>query len=164
LVWSQILPHPEHRGLAENTQHHHGMDKVPLVHWKFYGGIGTSTYYGRATTRYVSDPSYGFFSAIDVRPTITIGVAYKFHDRFFLKGEITNYWIGATEGSKRSGEDGRSSDYMFRSNNFDFSLIGQFNILPYTYLLDQGSRIIPYIVQVLVLLPIHLRYIPKANG
>jgi hypothetical protein len=144
-VYGQVTP-SQHHGLSQGTQHHHGMDKVPLIHWKFYGGIGTSTYYGRVTSKYVSDPSYGFFSAIDIRPTLTLGVAYKFHDHFFARAEITNYWIGSTEGSKRAGEDGRRSDYTFRANNFDFSLLGQFNILPYTYLLEQENRIVPYVV------------------
>ena len=141
-LFGQIV---QHHGLSQSTQHHHGMDKVPLIHWKFYGGIGTSTYYGRVTTKYISDPSYGFFSSIDVRPTFSLGAAYKFHDHFFVRAEITNYWIGATEGNKRASEDGRSSNYTFRANNFDFSLLAQFNILPYTYLLDQGNRFVPYV-------------------
>lgn len=135
------------RGVSQSTQHHHGMDKVPLIHWKFYGGIGTSSYGGRVTSRFISDPSYEFIQAIDVRPTLTLGVAYKFHDHFFAKLEITNYWIEATAGSKRSKEDGWAKNpYTFRANNFDFSLMGQFNILPYSYLLGQGNRIVPYIV------------------
>lgn len=146
ITFGQIKPQ-QHHGLSQNTQHHHGMDKVPLIHWKFYGGIGTSSYYGRVTTRFVSDPSYKFISSIDVRPTLTLGAAYKFHDRFFVKAEITNYWIEAQEAGLRYREDHSNPNgtYAFRANNFDFCLMGQFNILPYTYLLGQGNRIIPYI-------------------
>ncbi|MBY0425817.1 MAG: hypothetical protein K2Q22_09290, partial [Cytophagales bacterium] len=136
-----------HRGLDARAQHHHGMDKVPLIHWKFYAGIGTSSYYGRVTTRFVSDPSYEFFSAIDVRPTLTLGAGYKFHDHVFARLDISNYWIEARMGDKRAfEEDALKQNYSFRANNFDFSLLGQINILPYSYLIGQGSRIVPYLL------------------
>lgn len=134
-------------GLNPNTQHHHGMDKVPLIHWKFYGGIGTSTYYGRVTSRFVSNPNYEFFNAIDIRPTLTLGVGYKFHDHIFARAEITNYWIEAEMSKLRASEDGfNKQPYKFRANNFDFSLLAQVNILPYSYLYSQSSRVVPYVV------------------
>ncbi len=138
---AQINPHD---GVA-HKHHQHDLSLVPMVKWKFYGGIGAATYGGEVTGRSLTG-SNSLIKSIEPRLSLTIGTGYKINDRLFIRAEVGYYKIKAVENkltSLKRGENGRV--YYFKANNFDAAILGQFNILPYKYLMHKNS-VVPYIV------------------
>ncbi len=140
--------HPQvnpHDGVA-HKHHQHDLRLVPMARWKFYGGIGATTYAGEVTGKQLSGDN-SILKSIEPRLSFTGGTAYKVNDRIFVKAELGYYKIKAVENeatTAKRGPNGRG--YYFKANNIDFAVLGQLNILPYKYLVGQGLNIVPYAV------------------
>jgi hypothetical protein len=138
---AQVNPHD---GQA-HKHHHHDLHLVPMARWKFYGGVGATTYAGEVTGRQIFG-SNSLIESIEPRLAFNAGVGYKLHDRMFVKAELGYFKLKAVENpatTAKRGETGRG--YYFKANNIDFAVLGQLNILPYKYLVKKMD-IVPYAV------------------
>jgi opacity protein-like surface antigen len=146
-IAQQHPQHPQHQHEGASHHHHtHDLSKVPMIRWKFYGGIGSAAYLGEVTGKELTGPS-SILKTAKPKFSFTGGVAYKINDHFFIRAELGYYKIKAIESSEmaaKRGPDGRR--YCFKANNLDFAVMGQFNFLPYKYLVEKGLRLVPYTI------------------
>jgi hypothetical protein len=140
-----LLAAAQHNGSTQTSHHHHDMKSIPMIRYKFYGGIGGTLYGGEITGRQLGGSNSALKSSKG-RPAVTLGVAYKLHDRFSVKAELGYCFIKGQETDLTRDKAGRIYNYQFKADNFDLAVLGQFNILPHTYLMTRKVHIIPYIV------------------
>jgi hypothetical protein len=133
-----------HRG-ATQSSHSHDMSKIPMIRWKFYGGIGTSVYGGELTGRKIIS-SNSMFNAIQSKTALTLGIGYKINNRVLLRAELTNYTIKAMESDATMEKFGRKENYQMKATNYELAVLSQINLLPYNYFLDRRINIVPYLV------------------
>lgn len=140
-IIAQVNPHD---GVA-HKHHQHDLSLVPMARWKFYGGVGATTYAGEVTGRQIFG-SNSLLESIEPRLAFNAGVGYKLNDRVFVKGEAGYFKLKAVENAEttmKRGENGKA--YYFKANNIDFAVLSQLNILPYKYL-TKKMDIVPYAV------------------
>jgi len=123
------------------------MSKVPMVRWKFFGSIGASAYGGELTgRRIVGHDQNSIFRATHLKPSFGLGIGYKLNDRIMLRAQLTQYTIMAKESNYTKAHFGRKENYMMKATNYEFALVGQFNIFPYRYLMGRRTKTIPYLL------------------
>jgi hypothetical protein len=145
ILFMPFILEAQHHGSTQTSAHHHDMKSIPMIRWKFYAGLG-GTLYGGELTGHKLGGSNSALKGTRGRPAATLGVAYKLHDRFFVKGELSYCFIKGSETDISMEKAGRKQPFQFRSDNYDLVVLGQFNILPHTYLMTQRVHIIPYVV------------------
>ncbi|HVD98456.1 MAG TPA: DUF6089 family protein [Cytophagaceae bacterium] len=144
-IAQQHPQHPQHQHEGASHHHHtHDLSKVPMIRWKFYGGLGSATYLGEITGKELTGSS-SILKTAKPKLSFTGGIAYKINDHFFLRAELGYYKIKGVESAEMAAKR-HGKRYAFKANNIDFAVLGQFNFLPYKYLVEKGLRMVPYTV------------------
>jgi hypothetical protein len=84
------------------------------------GGIGTSTYFGELA----NEGDY-----FDAKPTLSAGLQYYFTNRISARAELSWFQLKGDD-AKADDNSRKKRNLSFYSNNFELSLIGQFNFFP----------------------------------
>jgi Domain of unknown function (DUF6089) len=98
---------------------------------KITGGAGVAMYYGDLCTNAecMASPSWA----------LNFGMKFRFNDRFSLRADFNTYTIG------NSKDQYEPRNLTFHSTNFELSVGGEFDILPYSVSQYSRSPITPYV-------------------